>query len=73
MRTGEGLQGEILVAMEVMDEEAVVDAIEGHALQKFLEIFSWRDGRFEVRRGAHVGGSSQGLNAARSEERNRHS
>ncbi|MBK7949366.1 MAG: response regulator [Deltaproteobacteria bacterium] len=62
MRTGEGLQGEILVAMEVMDEEAVVDAIEGHALQKFLEIFSWRDGRFEVRRGAHVEkGSAIGL------------
>ncbi|MBY0399284.1 response regulator [Myxococcota bacterium] len=62
MRTGEGLQGEILVAMEVMDEEAVVEAIEGHALQKFLEIFSWRDGRFEVRRGAHVEkGSAIGL------------
>ncbi len=54
MRTGEGLQGEILVAMEVMDEEAVVEALEGHALQKFLEIFGWRDGRFELRRSAKV-------------------
>jgi CheY-like chemotaxis protein/tetratricopeptide (TPR) repeat protein len=62
MRTGEGLQGEILVAMEVLDEEAVVDALEGHALQKFLEIFSWRDGRFAVRRVAHVEkGSSIGI------------
>jgi CheY-like chemotaxis protein len=62
MRTGEGLQGEILVAMDVMDEEAVVDALESHALQKFLEIFSWRDGRFEIRRAAHVEkGSSIGL------------
>ena len=54
MRTGEGLQGEILVAMEVMDEDAVVEALEGHALQKFLEIFGWRDGRFELRRSAKV-------------------
>lgn len=54
MRTGEGLQGEILVAMEVLDEEAVVDALEGHALEKFLEIFAWRDGRFSIRRAARV-------------------
>ncbi len=54
MRTGEGLQVEILVAMEVMDEDAVVEALEGHALQKFLEIFGWRDGRFELRRSAKV-------------------
>ena len=62
VRTGEGLQGEILVAMEVMDEDAVVDALEGHALQKFLEIFSWRDGRFAIRRGVQVEkGSAMGL------------
>jgi CheY-like chemotaxis protein/tetratricopeptide (TPR) repeat protein len=54
MRAGEGLQGEILVAMDVLDEVAVVEALEGHALAKFLEIFGWRDGRFEVRRMAHV-------------------
>ena len=54
MRTGEGLQGEILVAMEVLDEEAIVDALEGHALEKLLEIFAWRDGRFVVRRAARV-------------------
>ncbi len=64
MRTGEGLQGEILVAMEVMDEEAVVEALEGHALQKFLEIFCWRDGRFALRR---VGARSK--RARRSESR----
>lgn len=62
MRTGEGLQGEILVAMEVMDEEGVVDALERHGREKFLEIFGWRDGRFEFRRAAHVEkGSSIGL------------
>lgn len=62
VRTGEGLQGEILVAMEVLEEEDVVDALEGHALQKFLEIFSWRDGRFAVRRAVQVEkGSAIGL------------
>lgn len=54
MRTGEGLQGEILVAMQVLDEEAVVDALKAHAVGKFLEIFSWRDGHFEFRPKAHV-------------------
>jgi len=62
MRTGEGLQGEILVAMEVMDEDAVAEALASHSLQKYLEIFSWRDGRFEIRRAAHVEkGSSIGI------------
>ncbi|MEZ4282975.1 MAG: response regulator [Myxococcota bacterium] len=54
MRTGEGLQGEILVAMEVLEEEEVVDALECHALEKFLEIFAWRDGRFSIRRAARI-------------------
>lgn len=54
MKTGEGLQGEILVAMEVLDEEGVARALQEHALDKFFEIFSWRDGRFVVRRGTHV-------------------
>lgn len=49
MRTGEGLQGEILVAMEVLDEDGVVAALENHALDKLYEIFSWRDGSFEIR------------------------
>jgi CheY-like chemotaxis protein len=62
MRTGEGLQGEILVAMDVLDEEAVVEALQTHAFEKFFEIFSWRDGRFNIRRGAHVQrGSSFGI------------
>ena len=54
MRTGEGLQGEILVAMDVLDEQGAVQALQEHAQEKFLEIFSWRDGRFNVRPGAHV-------------------
>jgi CheY-like chemotaxis protein len=54
MKTGEGLQGEILVAMEVLDEEGVVSALEDHALEKLYEIFSWKDGRFQVRSGARI-------------------
>lgn len=62
MRGGEGLQGEILVAMDVLDEEGLVEALEDHAREKFLELFGWRDGRFEMRRGVHLEkGSSIGL------------
>ena len=62
MRTGEGLQGEILVAMDVLDEQAVVESLQAHALEKFLEIFSWRGGQFKIRAGAHVQrGSSFGI------------
>ncbi len=62
MRAGEGLQGQILVAMEVLDEEGMVEVLEEHALEKFLEIFEWRDGQFEVRENVHVQrGSSLGL------------
>jgi CheY-like chemotaxis protein/tetratricopeptide (TPR) repeat protein len=54
MKTGEGLQGEILVAMDVLEEEQVVSGLREHALEKFFEIFSWGDGRFEIRPGARV-------------------
>jgi CheY-like chemotaxis protein/Tfp pilus assembly protein PilF len=54
MKTGEGLQGEILVAMDVLDERGVAEALQEHALEKFFEIFSWRDGRFTLRRGTQV-------------------
>ncbi len=54
MRTGEGMQGEILVAMDVLEEGAVVDVLRDHALEKLFEVFSWRDGSFELRPGARV-------------------
>jgi CheY-like chemotaxis protein/tetratricopeptide (TPR) repeat protein len=54
MRTGEGLQGEILIAMDVLDEAGVVEALEDHALEKLYEVFSWRDGTFQVRSGARI-------------------
>jgi CheY-like chemotaxis protein len=63
MRTGEGPQGEILVAMEVLDEDGVVAALEGHALEKLYEIFGWPDGAYQIRIGAQIQrGSSIALN-----------
>jgi tetratricopeptide (TPR) repeat protein len=62
MKSGEGLQGEILVAMDVLAEDAVVEVLKAHAHEKFFEIFSWRTGRFKFRSGAHVQrGSSFGI------------
>jgi CheY-like chemotaxis protein/tetratricopeptide (TPR) repeat protein len=62
MRSGEGLQGEILVAMEVLDEDAVVEVLQRHALEKMFEIFSWGGGLFKAKAGARIQrGSSSGL------------
>ena len=62
MRAGEGLQGQILVAMDVLEEDEMVAALREHAREKFFEIFSWRDGQFAIRSKAHVQrGSSLGL------------
>jgi DnaJ-domain-containing protein 1 len=62
MRSVEGLQGEILVAMEVLDEDAVIEVLQRHALEKLFEIFSWGGGQFKVKAGAGVQrGSSSGL------------
>ncbi|HIF93365.1 MAG: DUF4388 domain-containing protein [Myxococcales bacterium] len=54
MKIGEGLQGEILVAMDALSDEEVSSTLREHALEKFLEIFSWRHGQFKICPGAHV-------------------
>ncbi len=59
MKRGEGLQGEILVAMEVLSEEEVSNALRVQAESKLLEIFEWREGEFELRRGARLKGANQ--------------
>ncbi|MGB0618664.1 MAG: response regulator [Myxococcota bacterium] len=62
MRAGEGMQGEILVAMDVLEEDALVEALRDHGLAKFFELFGWRDGRYALRPRAHVQrGSSIGI------------
>jgi len=56
MQSGEGLQGQILIAMEVLDEAAVGAALLEQAEQKLLEVFTWRRGRFEFKPAAQLKG-----------------
>jgi CheY-like chemotaxis protein len=51
VKRGEGLQGEILVAMEVLDEETVSAALREQAEAKLLEIFEWRRGTYAFQMG----------------------
>jgi CheY-like chemotaxis protein len=57
MQRGEGLQGEILVAMQVLDEQELVTALRIQAEEKLFEIFEWPDGQFEFARGGRIQGA----------------
>ena len=46
MKAGQ-LQGEILVAMDIMTEEEISDALLAQAEEKFYEIFAWPKGQFK--------------------------
>jgi CheY-like chemotaxis protein/tetratricopeptide (TPR) repeat protein len=50
LRKGEGLQGQILVAMELMTAEEVAAALREQAQEKLFEVFEWKRGsfRFEI-------------------------
>jgi len=54
MKRGDGLQGEILVAMEVLSESELVEALRYQTEEKLYEIFEWREGEFEFRRDARL-------------------
>ena len=54
LKRGEGLQGEILVAMEVLREDEIPDALREQALEKVYEVFSWRAGRFRFEIGGRL-------------------
>lgn len=47
-KRGDGLQGEILVAMELVDEETIAEALRDQAHEKLLEIFEWESGDFKL-------------------------
>jgi CheY-like chemotaxis protein/DnaJ-domain-containing protein 1 len=47
-------QGEILVAMRVLSEEQVADALREQADEKFFEIFAWSAGSFRFERGGRL-------------------
>jgi CheY-like chemotaxis protein/tetratricopeptide (TPR) repeat protein len=54
VKRGEGLQGEILVAMAVLDEDTVAEALREQAESKLLEIFEWRRGTYSFRTGKRL-------------------
>jgi len=54
LKRGEGLQGEILVAMDVLSEDEIPDALREQAEEKVYEIFSWRAGRFRFEIGGRL-------------------
>jgi CheY-like chemotaxis protein/tetratricopeptide (TPR) repeat protein len=45
------LQGEILVAMEIMSEEEISDALRAQADEKLFEAFGWKTGTYRFERG----------------------
>jgi CheY-like chemotaxis protein/Flp pilus assembly protein TadD len=49
---GEGLQGQILVGMQVLSEEDLGAALREQAHEKLLEVFEWQSGQFALAVGA---------------------
>jgi CheY-like chemotaxis protein/TolA-binding protein len=58
VKRGEGLQGQILVAMHMLDEEDLAHALRTQAEEKILEIFTWLDGTFRFDRGVRLTGGN---------------
>ena len=54
MNMGEGPQGQILVAMHMLDEADLAAALRSQAEEKLFEIFSWRKGSFHFKKGARL-------------------
>jgi CheY-like chemotaxis protein len=58
VKRGEGPQGQILMAMHMLDEEDLARALRRQAAEKLLEIFSWESGRFRFQRGVRLKGAN---------------
>jgi len=58
LKAGEGLQGQILVAMQVLTEDEVGAALAAQAEEKLFEIFEWSGGGFEMQLGGTLEGGS---------------
>jgi CheY-like chemotaxis protein len=54
MKKGEGLQGEILVAMNVITDVEISAALREQAREKLFEVFAWTDGRFKLELGRRL-------------------
>ncbi|MDH3687183.1 MAG: response regulator, partial [Myxococcales bacterium] len=58
VKQGQGLQGQILVAMHMLDEDDLGSALRQQAEEKFFEVFGWEEGQFRFQRGVRVKGAS---------------
>ncbi len=54
MKSGQGPQGEILVAMQLIAEDELGDMLRTQAEEKLFDVFEWREGRFQLERGARL-------------------
>lgn len=54
VKRGEGLQGQILVAMQMLDEADLARALRRQAEEKLFELFAWTRGQFRFRRGLRL-------------------
>ena len=58
VKRGEGLQGDVLVAMQLLSVEDVAAALVAQAEEKLFEIFEWPSGRFRLETGARLEGGN---------------
>ncbi|MCP5070846.1 MAG: response regulator, partial [bacterium] len=61
VKRGEGLQGQILKAMFMLDDADLAHALYHQAEQRLLEVFSWNSGSFRFQQGAKLKGETVGL------------
>ena len=58
VKRGEGLQGQILKAMHMLDEADLARALRQQAQEKLLELFAWESAKFEFVQGARLKGAN---------------
>jgi CheY-like chemotaxis protein len=59
VKQGEGLQGQILVAMQRLSEEELAPALRDQAREKLFDLFTWRSGSFRFEINARLDGASR--------------
>jgi len=59
VKRGEGLQGQILKAMHMLDEEDLATALRKQAEEKLFELFTWPEGQFRFHRAARLRGGNR--------------
>jgi CheY-like chemotaxis protein/tetratricopeptide (TPR) repeat protein len=58
VKRGEGLQGQILRAMHMLDEEDLAAALRNQAEEKLYEIFAWQKGTYRFHPGTRLKGGN---------------